>query len=82
MKRTQVQFDEEVYEALRRRAFERGISMSALLRQVLREHLVPQSGPFRVEDFRFIGSGRGGVRRKGKAISELHDQEIAEAFAR
>lgn len=82
MKRTQVQFDEEIYEALRKRAFERGMSMSALLREVLREHLVPQGGPLRLEDFRFIGSGRGNARRKGKAISELHDQEIVEAFAR
>jgi hypothetical protein len=82
MKRTQVQFDEEVYEALRRRAFERGMSMSALLREVLREHLVPRTGPSRLEDFRFIGSGKGSARRKGKAVSELHDQEIVEAFAR
>ena len=35
MKRTQIQLDERTYELLRRKAFERGCSISAYVREVL-----------------------------------------------
>ena len=81
MKRTQVQLDEATYRLLRRMAFERGISLSALIRQTLQEHL--KTGPakrWRVEDFTFIGSGcfDDGTL---EPVSERHDEALAEAFS-
>ena len=49
MRRTQVQLDEVTYQALKREAFERGVSMSALLRELLREQLNPAAAPRRLE---------------------------------
>jgi predicted HicB family RNase H-like nuclease len=40
MKRTQVQLDEAVYRHLQRKASERGISLAALIREALRQHLM------------------------------------------
>lgn len=79
MKRTQVQLDDATYEALRRKAFERGISMSALLRELLREGLNVTPRPHRLESFRFIGSGES---RQGRLapVSERHDEALAEDF--
>ena len=80
MRRTQVQLDEVTYRALKREAFERGVSMSALLRELLREQLNPAPAPRRLEAFRFIGSGRN---QQGELapISERHDEALAEDFA-
>ncbi|MBI4312781.1 MAG: CopG family transcriptional regulator [Chloroflexi bacterium] len=80
MKRTQVQLDEPTYELLRTRAFQRGISMSALLREVLRQHLAASQAPLRLEDFTFIGSGES---QQGdlSPVSERHDEALDEAYA-
>ena len=80
MKRTQVQLDEPTYELLRKKAFERCASMSAVIRDALEEYLGAAATPPRqLEDFRFIASGR---RRQGKLapISERHDEALAEDF--
>lgn len=81
MKRTQVQLDEATYRALKRKAFESGISMSALLRELLRQQLNPAPALRRLESFRFIGSGRS---KQGNVapVSERHDEALAEDFAR
>jgi hypothetical protein len=39
MHRTQVSLDEPLYEALRQRAFDRRISMSAMVREALADYL-------------------------------------------
>jgi len=74
--------DEATYQLLRKRAFELGIPMAALVRRALGEYLgagPPQ--PKRLEDFQFIGSGYS--ERSGlEAISEQHDDALAEDFAR
>ncbi len=81
MRRTQVQLDEATYRALKQKAFERGVSMSALLRELLREQLHPAPAPRRLEGFRFIGSGQS--EQGGLApVSERHDEALAEDFAR
>ena len=80
MKRTQVQLDEAIYEHLRHQAFERGVSMSALLREVLREHLGTSPSPRRLKDFRFIGSGRSEQGDRAP-VSERHDEALDEAYA-
>ena len=80
MKRTQVQLDEATYRALKSNAFERGISMSALLRELLRERLNPAPLPRRLEMFQFIGSGRS-EQGSLAPISERHDEVLAENLA-
>jgi hypothetical protein len=80
MRRTQIQLDEPTYQALKHKAFERGISMSALLRELLHEGLRPSRMPRRLESFKFIASGKskqGGVA----PVSERHDEALAEDFA-
>lgn len=79
MKRTQVQLDEATYQELRRRAFERGVSMSALLRELLRERLGAAASPRRLEGFSFIGSGHSEQGDRAP-VSERHDESLAEAY--
>jgi plasmid stability protein len=81
MIRTQIQLDEATYQALKRKAFDRGVSMSALLREVLREQLIPARAPRSLESFHFIGSGQS---KQGQLapVSERHDVALAEDFAR
>ena len=81
MKRTQVQLDEATYELLRRRAYERGVSMASLIRESLNEYLI--TGARRsnsVDDFRFIGIGRSDQGNL-TPISERHDEALKEDFA-
>ncbi len=81
MKRTQIQLDATTYEALRRRAFERGLSLSALVRESLAQYLGAGKRKQRptIQDFTFIGSGRS---RQGRLspVSERHDEALAEVF--
>ena len=39
MKRTQIQLDEATYEAVRRKAFEQGVSMASVVRETLADAL-------------------------------------------
>lgn len=81
MKRTQVQLDERTYQVLRRRAFESGSSLSAVVRDLLRRALFLPAGKRRrtLRDFPFVGSGRS---RKGRLapVSERHDEAFAQAI--
>lgn len=80
MKRTQVQLDEATYQLLRRKAFDRGISLAALIREVLREHLgMSLATRRRIEDFTFIRSGSSDDGSL-KPVSERHDEALAEAL--
>ena len=79
MKRTQIQLDERTYEVLRRRAFEKGCSISSYVREVL-SYSLGLSGTKRkrsIKDFHFIGAGHS---RQGKLapVSERHDEALAE----
>jgi len=82
MKRTQVQLDEATYEQLPRQAFDRGISIAALIRETLQERLGTRPpSRRRLEDFRFIASGRS--QESGlKPVSERHDEALVEDFNR
>lgn len=80
MRRTQLQLDEPTYQLLRRRAFERGISMSAFLREVLSDYLAPSKGYRRFEDFTFVGAGRSDQGDLAP-VSERHDEALAQALA-
>lgn len=83
MKRTQIQLDERTYAVLRRRAYERGCSISALVRDALAQSLAAPAPkrPLTLKQFTFIGAGRS---RQGKLspVSERHDEALAEAFAK
>ena len=82
MKRTQIQLDEATYQALRRRAYEQGVSMSSVLREALGEYLgTRQERKRRPRDFHFIAVGRSRQGRL-KPVSERHDEALAEDFAR
>jgi len=74
-----VRLDNDIYELLRTRAAERGMSISALVRELLNKRIAAGDVPLRIEDFSFIGSGRG-PKRKGLPISEMHDEELAPAY--
>lgn len=82
MKRTQVQLDEQTYTALRRRAYARGCSISALIRELLAQALgtKPVSRRLTLKDFPFVGTGRS-AQGPGAPISERHDEALAEAAA-
>ncbi len=80
MRRTQIQLDDRTYEVLRRRAFERGCSISSYVREVLADSLGSAEGEQKpsIEDFSFIGAGRS---RQGRLspVSERHDEALAQA---
>ncbi len=80
MKRTQLQLDEPTYQILRTKAFEEGVSMAAMIRDILHQHfgLSPRPAP-RFEDFTFIGSGSSAPSHLDP-ISERHDEALAEDF--
>jgi len=81
MKRTQVQLDERTYEVLRRRAFERGCSISSYVREVLAYSLgtTISSRKRTLKDFRFVGAGRSNQGQLAP-VSEHHDEALAEAL--
>lgn len=83
MKRTQIQLDEQTFEALRRRAFERGRSMSSVARECLAHSLgtVEAKKPRSIKEFAFIASGRSRQGRLGP-VSRRHDEALAETLAK
>ncbi len=77
MKRIWIGLDEHTYETLRRRAFEEGCSVSALVRELL-AHALEKGEAGRgltLKNFTFIGAGRS---RQGRLspVSERHDQAL------
>ena len=86
MRRTQLQLDDPVYEALRRRAYDTRTSIAGVVREALKAYLVlrPRHAPRekRPEPVRrpsFVGSFRsddGALR----PVSERHDEALALAF--
>jgi plasmid stability protein len=79
MVRTQLQIDENTYEALRETAHKQKRSMSAIVREILRERLVKGEEPLEpiTRKYSFIGSGSS----KEHDISVRHDDYLAEDFA-
>jgi len=81
MKRTQIQLDERTHEALRRRAFEKGCSISALARELLAYSLGIDKAMQRptIKDFTIVGAGRSRQDRRSP-VSERHDEALEEAL--
>ena len=71
--------DEPTYQLLNAKA-ERGISMSALVREMLKAQLgmVAKSHP-RFEDFRFVGSGPS-EKSELDPTSERYDEALEQEF--
>ena len=78
MTRTQLQIDDDTYEALRLRAYKERKSMSAVVRELLREGLglENRSTDLQGVQFSFVSSGASGR----KDISVRHDDALAEDF--
>ena len=79
MHRLQIQLDDQLYDAIRQRAFERRVSMASVVREaIVRTVEVPRPRPRTLSDFRFIGAGSSEPPADGP-VSENHDTAFAEA---
>ena len=81
MRRTQIQLDEQTYQLARRRAYQQGKSLSAVVRETLAEALGRAPAPrLALKDFRSVGIGRS---RQGSLapVSERHDDALVAAVA-
>ncbi len=78
MHRTLVQLDESLYEQLRTLAFEKGISLSAIVRDLLARALgrTKRKKKLRIDQFKFIGCGHS----KEQLNAEDHDKYLGEDF--
>ena len=83
MKRTQIQLDDAIYEAVRRRAFEQGRSMASVVREALsRAFGAPAAKPARtIDDFTFVGMGTDPNPPPDIPVSVDHDRWYEEAAA-
>lgn len=82
MRRTLVQFDEETYQRLRRRAFRQQRSISSLVRELVArgvDHPLLHDRPTRVSQFSSVGAGRS-KRGSLSPVSEKHDEALASTF--
>lgn len=77
MVRTQVQLDEGVYEEVRRIAYAERMSISALLREMIRDGLLRRTGKRSPDLSKIAGIGDSGV----DDISERHDHYLVEDLA-
>jgi hypothetical protein len=70
--------DERTYQTLRRQAFQKGCSISSLVRELLALSLGTGRAKQRtsIKDFTFIGAGRSRQRRLSP-VSERHDEALA-----
>jgi predicted CopG family antitoxin len=81
MKRTQIQLEEEVYDLLRRRAFQEKRSVSGVIREIITKEIAPseRSRSSSIKDFRFVAAGQS-RQRALKPVSERHDEALKEVF--
>jgi hypothetical protein len=82
MKRALMQFDEDTYQKLRRKAFREERSISSVVREMVVKGLEDAGGrtaPRRVGQFLSVSAGRS---RQGRLspVSERHDQALTSAF--
>ena len=79
MRRIPIQLHEDMYRALKKRAFEEGRSIASIVRQSVAKHMAPNA-PRSAGDFAFIGSGKSSRDRVDR-VSENHDAALADAFS-
>ncbi len=82
MKRTLVQLEDEVYRALRQRAFREQRSIASLVREMVASGLDEPAGRTRPRSIGEFSSVRAGRSRQGRQspVSEKHDDALAESF--
>lgn len=83
-RRLQIQLDESLYDRLRRRAFERQRSMAAMVREAVVDSLTPSGSRRDPRDYPLtglVGIANSGPLPDGRAVSEHHDEVLAEAYA-
>ncbi|OHA65659.1 MAG: hypothetical protein A3D64_01695 [Candidatus Wildermuthbacteria bacterium RIFCSPHIGHO2_02_FULL_49_9] len=81
MKRTQIQLEELVWEALRARSFQERRSIAEIIREMVRSQMEKRKArkPYSIRDFSFIGAGASRGKGAG-AVSERHDEEFADSI--
>ncbi len=80
MRRTQVQLEEHIYRLARQKAYENGVSLSAVVREALAQYvIVEQQKPLTLDDFGFVGIGRS-KDDDLSPVSENHDEALARAL--
>ena len=81
MRRTQIQLDEETYQLARRRAYQQGKSLSAVVRETLADAFGREPARrLALKDFKSVGIGRSRQRALAP-VSERHDEALSEAVA-
>lgn len=84
LRRTQIQLDDATYEAVRRRAYERGRSMASVVRETLSEAFGTtdraQADKKTIDDFTFVGMGVDPHPPDDVPVSIDHDKWLAEAI--
>ena len=80
MKHTQIQLDDSMYKLARLRAFEEGISMAAVVREVLAQYLTADPAPtLTIDDLGFVGVGSSD-QGDLSLVSERHDEALEQAL--
>lgn len=79
VKRLQIQLDEGIYDALRRRAFEEQASMASVVRDALAGFVGTPKPPRTLDDFGFVGAGSSEPPLDGP-VSVRHDEFLDEAI--
>lgn len=74
MRKTQIQLEEEMYEAVRRRAYERKVSMAEVIREAVANDLGLSPEAPEPATLSFVGIG---ASANGRAVSESHDDELS-----
>ena len=80
MVRTQIQLDQETWEALRYEAFKAKRSLSAIIRDTLKNRTakVKNTRVVSIKKFSFVGSGKSSNKKVN--VSEDHDQALVKTF--
>ena len=80
MRRTQIQLDEHIYKLARQKAFDQGVSLSAVVREAVAQYVTTyQPQALTLDDLGFVGIGssnQGDLR----PVSENHDEALARAI--
>lgn len=74
MRKTQIQLEEEMYEAVRRRAYERKVSMAEVIREAVANDLGLSREQATSSTLSFVGIGAAAA---GRPVSEDHDDELS-----
>ncbi len=78
MRRTQVQLDNDIYELLRQEAFNEGVSISELVRRIIRRYMEAGDRTAQAASLSFVGMGES-VQGDLAPVSERHDEALWDA---